>query len=89
MKLTRYLYKGPQSAATLRLAEPGELLEVQLMPGSSVGLPADHEYVHVLLALKHLELLPEGSVETDALNAPEVPQSTDAVISTAKKGGKA
>lgn len=84
MKLNRYLYKGPQSAATLRLVEPGKLLEVQLMPGKRVDLPADHEYVHVLLALKHLELLPDP-----AADAPEVPQTTDAVIATAKKGGKA
>ena len=84
MKLTRYLYKGPQSAATLRLAEPSKLLEVQLMPGEPVNLPTDHEYVQVLLALKHLELLPDA-----AADAPEVPQSTDAVITTAKKGGKA
>lgn len=84
MKLTRYLYKGPQSAATLRLAEPGKLLEVQLMPGATVELPADHEYVHVLLELKHLELLPDASA-----GAQEVSPSTDAVITTAKKGGKA
>lgn len=83
MKLTRYLYKGPQSAATLRLAETNKLLEVQLMPGAPVNLPADHEYVQVLLALKHLELLP------DAEGAQEVPPSIDAVVTTAKKGAKA
>lgn len=82
MKLTRYLYKGPQSAATLRVGDKGELLEVQLMPGAPVDLPAEHEYVQVLLELKHLELLP------DAEGAQGVPPSTDAVT-TAKKGAKA
>ncbi len=54
MKLTRYLYKGPQSAATLRVGDKGELFEVQLIPDAEVELPADHEYVAVLLTLKHL-----------------------------------
>jgi len=54
VKLTRYIYKGPQSAATLRVGEQKELLEVQLIPGAEVELPDDHEYVAVLLALKHL-----------------------------------
>jgi hypothetical protein len=58
MKLTRYLYNGPQSAATLRVGESRELLEVQLSPGKPVQLPADHEYTLVLLELKHLEPLP-------------------------------
>lgn len=84
MKLTRYLYKGPQSAATLRLvAESGksaELLEVQLMPGKPVELPADHDYVLVLLALKHLELLPDDVAESAVVDAP---------AAQAKKGAKA
>lgn len=58
MNLTQYIYKGPQSAASLRVGETGELLDVQLIPDTQVGLPADHEYVEVLLTLKHLELAP-------------------------------
>ncbi|WP_095128664.1 hypothetical protein [Pseudomonas sp. Irchel s3h14] len=58
MKLTRYTYTGPQSAASLRVGEARELLEVQLLPGKPVELPADHEYTLVLLELKHLVLLP-------------------------------
>ncbi|MFJ5239536.1 hypothetical protein ACIP86_22870 [Pseudomonas neuropathica] len=54
MKLTRYIYNGPQSAATLRVSDTRELLDVQLLPGKSVELPADHEYTLVLLELKHL-----------------------------------
>ena len=61
MKLTRYLYKGPQSGAQLRVGAKAELLEVQLHPGKPVELPADHEYTLVLLALKHLEPLTEDA----------------------------
>ncbi|MGU3349962.1 hypothetical protein [Pseudomonas monsensis] len=58
MKLTRYIYNGPQSAATLRVSDTRELLDVQLLPGKPVELPADHEYTLVLLELKHLVLAP-------------------------------
>jgi hypothetical protein len=61
MKLTRYIYNGPQSAATLRVGEARELLDVQLLPGKSVELPADHEYTLVLLELKHLVLAPSDA----------------------------
>lgn len=54
MKLTRYIYSGPQSATSLRVGEKRELLEAQLLPGKPVELPADHEYTQVLIALKHL-----------------------------------
>ncbi|MFD2645133.1 hypothetical protein [Pseudomonas japonica] len=54
MKLTRYIYNGPQSAACLRTGN--ELLDVQLWPGQAVDLPADHDYTKVLLELKHLTL---------------------------------
>lgn len=58
MKLTRYIYTGPPSAASLRVGESRELLEVQLHQGNPVELPADHEYTLVLLELKHLVLAP-------------------------------
>lgn len=63
MKLTRYLYSGPQSAASLRVVEgkSTEVLDVQLMPGKVVGLPAEHEYTKTLLALKHLEVQPAAN----------------------------
>ena len=66
MKLTNYIYKGPQSAASLRVGEKQELLDVQLTPGKEVELPAEHEYTQVLIVLKHLELAPvkaKGSKE--------------------------
>ncbi|MCO7612873.1 hypothetical protein NJH83_21825 [Pseudomonas chlororaphis] len=56
--LTRYIYTGPQSAASLRVGDSRELLEVQLHTGESVELPAGHEYTLVLLELKHLVLAP-------------------------------
>lgn len=58
MNLSRYLYDGPQSAAALRVGKDRTLLDVQLLPGQFVELPPDHEYTLVLLALKHLELMP-------------------------------
>ncbi|KRP97481.1 hypothetical protein TX25_06140 [Pseudomonas lactis] len=64
MKLTRYIYTGPQSGVTLRVGESRELLDVQLLPGQPVELPADHEYTQVLLELKHLVLLPATSTES-------------------------
>ncbi|MDZ7887749.1 MAG: hypothetical protein U5M72_00275 [Pseudomonas sp.] len=66
MKLTRYLYKGPQSGAQLRVGAKAELLEVQLHPGKPVDLPADHEYTLVLIALKHLEPIIEEAAAAPA-----------------------
>lgn len=54
MNLTRYRYTGPQSAASLRIGPTQQLLDVQLLPGQPVELPAEHEYTKVLLELKHL-----------------------------------
>lgn len=88
--LTLYLYTGPQSSASLRVGTDGELLDVQLLPGKPVELPADHEYTIVLLALKHLELLPP-KVASEAVPAP-VPASelepAAMPTGTEKKGGK-
>ncbi|WP_416739229.1 hypothetical protein ACM1ZW_20785 [Pseudomonas sp. NFX71] len=64
MKLTSYRYTGPQSSASLRLGDTGELLEVQLLPDHPTELPADHDYTKVLLALKHLHLLPPKAKPT-------------------------
>jgi len=61
MNLTRYIYSGPQSAASLRVGDKRELFEAQLYPGKPVELPADHEYTQVLIALKHLKPAPPVS----------------------------
>jgi hypothetical protein len=58
MNLTRYRYTGPQSGVSLRVGDTSQPLDVQLLPGKPVELPADHEYTLVLLALKHLAPLP-------------------------------
>lgn len=74
MKLTRYIYNGPQSAATLRVGDARELLDVQLLPGKPVELPADHEYTLVLLELKHLALAPtEAKPAGKTAAAPQKP----------------
>jgi hypothetical protein len=64
MKLNTYRYTGPLSAASLRLGDSEQLLEVQLQPGQPVNLPADHDYTRVLLALNHLRLLPGNAKPT-------------------------
>lgn len=69
MDLTRYLYTGPQSAVCLRAGEPAQLLDVQLLPGQPVDLPAEHEYTGVLLALKHLVRAPVKTAATPVVPA--------------------
>lgn len=64
MKLTTYRYAGPPSCASLRVGKTGERLEVLLHPGQPVGMPADHEYTRVLLALKHLHPQPVNPLPT-------------------------
>ncbi|EKT4469998.1 hypothetical protein QEM11_000806 [Pseudomonas putida] len=80
MKLTRYRYNGPQSAASLRVGPDRKLLDVQLKPGQPVELPADHEYTQVLLELRHLTPIP---VETSITK----PEAADPAAE--KKGAKA
>ena len=81
MTLTRYRYTGPQSCASLRVGESRELLDVQLIPGQPVELPAEHEYTQVLVELKHLVVLPPTSTES----TPKM----DAAPVVEKKGVKA
>ncbi|MDD0973808.1 hypothetical protein [Pseudomonas fontis] len=80
MTLTRYRYTGPQSAASLRVGPDRKLLDVQLLPGQPVDLPADHEYTQVLLELRHLTPVSVDTSDT----------KPDAVApGAAKKGVKA
>jgi hypothetical protein len=46
--LTRYKYSGPQSGVTLKLQPGGDELEVQLLDGREIPLPADHPFVRKL-----------------------------------------
>ncbi|SDU58410.1 hypothetical protein [Pseudomonas mandelii] len=70
MTLTCYRYTGPQSAATLRVGDTGEL-DVQLLPGKPVELPASHDYTLVLLTLKHLTPLPPYTKPAAVPHKPE------------------
>lgn len=61
MKLTSYLYHGPQSSVSLRITGPNneeQTLDVVLYPDRRVELPAEHEYTKALLAQKLLTLQP-------------------------------
>ena len=58
MSLTKYQYVGPvNSSCTLRLGETEEL-DVLLLRGSIVEMPATHEYTQVLVAQGYLEAIP-------------------------------
>ena len=57
MSLTKYQYVGPvNSSCTLRLGEADEL-DVLLLRGSIVEMPATHEYTQVLVAQGYLEAI--------------------------------
>lgn len=87
MKLTEYLYTGPQSGASLRV--DGELLDVQLLSGKPVELPAGHEYTQVLLALKFLLLVAKEATVEPAPPALPAPEPTATASTEVKKGAKA
>lgn len=91
MKLTRYIYKGPQSAACLRVEGSTDLLDVQLLHNQVVELPAEHDYTLVLVALKHLVLAPAEKEQQPAQSTvpgPDLIAQDDAEPTATKKGGK-
>ena len=47
--MKEYRYSGPASGVTLSGGT-----EILLWPGKTVSLPEEHDYVKVLVALKHL-----------------------------------
>lgn len=47
--MKEYRYSGPASGVTL-----SDGTEILLWPGKNVSLPEEHDYVKVLVALKHL-----------------------------------
>jgi hypothetical protein len=73
MTLTRYRYNGPPSGVSLRLAQHAETLDRQLHPGEPVELPADHDYTRVLLALNHLQPLPNHTKTAGKTPKPQPP----------------
>ena len=52
MKLSKYVYSGPRSAASLRVE--GQVLDVALVPGGTVELPPAHDYTKTLELLGHI-----------------------------------
>lgn len=54
--MKEYRYSGPASGVTL-----SDGTEILLWPGNNISLPENHDYVKVLVALKHLTPV---SVET-------------------------
>ena len=62
--MKEYRYSGPASGVTL-----SDGTEILLWPGKMVSLPEEHDYVKVLVALKHLTPVPE---ETKPAGTPAV-----------------
>ncbi|EQO45606.1 TPA: hypothetical protein QHZ16_005102, partial [Escherichia coli] len=54
--MKEYRYSGPASGVTL-----SDGTEILLWPGKTVSLPEEHDYVKVLVALKHLTPVPEDT----------------------------
>lgn len=64
----KYRYSGPASGVTL-----SDGTEILLWPGKNVTLPEEHDYVKVLVALKHLTPVPEET--SPAITpAPQLPK---------------
>lgn len=66
----KYRYSGPNSGVTLR--NGNKSTEVMLITGAEVELPAQHEYVQVLLKRGHLTPAPDPAATTPAATAPAV-----------------
>ncbi|VAV76602.1 Uncharacterised protein [Enterobacter hormaechei] len=62
--MKEYRYSGPASGVTL-----SDGTEILLWPGKNVSLPEEHDYVKVLVALKHLTPVSE---ETKPASTPVV-----------------
>ena len=67
--MKEYRYSGPASGVTL-----SDGTEILLWPGKNVSLPENHEYVTVLVALKHLTPVPEET-KPASTPAPQLPKS--------------
>ncbi|MFT2791796.1 hypothetical protein ACMV5I_17240 [Serratia sp. T13T92] len=66
--MKEYRYFGPASGVTL-----SDGTEILLWPGKNVSLPENHEYVTVLVALKHLTPVPEET-KPASTPAPQLPK---------------
>ena len=74
-----YRYSGPASGVTL-----SDGTEILLWPGKSVSLPEEHDYVKVLVALKHLTPVPEETkpAGAPAVQSPKRRSSSDSEVKT-------
>ncbi|HCK1202583.1 TPA: hypothetical protein N2Z99_000819 [Escherichia coli] len=77
--MKEYRYSGPASGVTL-----SDGTEILLWPGKTVSLPEDHDYVKVLVALKHLTPVPEETkpAGTPAVQSPKRRSSSDSEVKT-------
>ncbi|ELW9028278.1 hypothetical protein SIN36_004441 [Yersinia enterocolitica] len=66
--MKEYRYSGPASGVTL-----SDGTEILLWPGKNVTLPEEHDYVKVLVALKHLTPMPEETKPASP-PAPQLPK---------------
>ena len=66
--MKEYRYSGPASGVTL-----SDGTEILLWPGKNVSLPENHEYVTVLVALKHLTPVLEET-KPASTPAPQLPK---------------
>ena len=66
--MKEYRYSGPASGVTL-----SDGTEILLWPGKNVTLPEEHDYVKVLVALKHLTPVPEETTPAST-PAPQLPK---------------
>lgn len=74
-----YRYSGPASGVTL-----SDGTEILLWPGKTFSLPEEHDYVKVLVALKHLTPVPEDTkpAVTPAVQSPKRRSSSDSEVKT-------
>lgn len=61
-----YRYSGPASGVTL-----SDGTEILLWPGKDVSLPENHDYVKVLVALKHLTPVSEDTRPAPVQTSPK------------------
>ncbi|EPB3937117.1 hypothetical protein ACTXJW_14005 [Hafnia alvei] len=66
--MKEYRYSGPASGVTL-----SDGTEILLWSGKNVTLPEEHDYVKVLVALKHLTPVPEET-KPASTPAPQLPK---------------
>ena len=77
--MKEYRYSGPASGVTL-----SDGTEIPALAGEDGFLPEEHDYVKVLVALKHLTPVPEDTkpAVTPAVQSPKRRSSSDSEVKT-------